>query len=77
MPTFTREELRRYRGEDGAPIYFAYQGKVCDASESWHWRGGEHQVMHRAGEDLTEALALAPHGEDLLARLPVIGVLVD
>jgi predicted heme/steroid binding protein len=77
MRTFTREELRRYRGEDGAPIHFAYQGKVYDASESWHWRGGEHQVMHSAGEDLTEALALAPHGEDLLARLPVIGLLVD
>ena len=77
MRTFTRAELRQYRGEDGAPIYFAYRGKVYDASKSWHWRGGKHWLIHAAGEDLTDALARAPHGEDLLARLPVVGVLVD
>ena len=74
---FTREELRQYRGEDGAPIYFAYRGKVYDASESWHWRGGKHWLIHAAGEDLTEALGAAPHGADLVDRLPVVGVLVD
>jgi predicted heme/steroid binding protein len=77
MRTFTRAELSKYTGEDGGPVYFAYKGKVYDASESWHWRGGKHQVMHAAGQDLTEALAHAPHGEDLLARLPIIGELVD
>lgn len=74
---FTREELRKYTGQDGGPVYFAYQGKVYDGSESWHWRGGRHQVIHQAGQDLTESLSKAPHGEDLLARLPVVGVLVD
>ncbi len=77
MRTFTREELRKYTGEDGGPVYFAYEGKVYDASGSWHWRGGIHQVVHGAGQDLTEALADAPHGEDLLARLPVVGLLAD
>ena len=77
MRTFTREELRKHRGQNGAPVYFAYKGKVYDASASWHWRKGKHQVIHEAGQDLTEALASAPHGEDLLARLPVIGVLGD
>ena len=47
------------------------------ASASWQWRGGTNQVRHGAGQDLTEALSGAPHGEDLLARLPVIGELVD
>jgi len=61
----------------GAPVYFAYKGKVYDASASWHWRGGKHQVVHGAGQDLTESLPDAPHGEDLLARLPVVGILVD
>jgi predicted heme/steroid binding protein len=75
--TFTREELSEYAGEDGGPVYFAYKGKVYDASESWQWRGGKHQVMHAAGQDLTEALADAPHGEDLLSRLPIIGEPVD
>ena len=77
MRTFTRDELRKYTGEDGGPVYFAYQGKVYDASASWQWRGGRHQVRHAAGKDLTEALSGAPHGESLLARLPVIGELVD
>jgi predicted heme/steroid binding protein len=77
MRSFTREELRRYRGENGAPTYFAYRGKVYDASGSWHWRDGRHWLVHAAGEDLTEALADAPHSEELLARLPVVGVLVD
>lgn len=77
MRTFTREELRKYTGRDGGPVYFAHQGKVYDASASWHWRGGKHQVLHAAGQDLTESLGAAPHGEDLLARLPIIGVLVD
>ena len=77
MRTFTRVELSQYTGENGGPVYFAYRGKIYDASGSWQWRGGKHQVIHAAGQDLTEALARAPHGEDLLARLPIIGELVD
>ena len=39
------------------------------------WRNGKHQVIHEAGEDLTEALAKAPHGIEMLLRFPVIGKL--
>ncbi len=76
MRDFTTEQLRYYRGQNGAPVHFAYRGKVYDASGSRHWRGDKHWLIHGAGEDLTEALAAAPHGEDLLERLPVVGVLV-
>jgi len=73
--TFSRTELSRYNGKNGAPAYIAYKGKVYDASSSFHWRNGRHQVLHSAGQDLTDSLERAPHGVDLLERLPVIGVL--
>jgi len=40
-------------------------------------RKGIHQVLHRAGCDLTEALKEAPHGPEILNKFPVVGELVD
>jgi predicted heme/steroid binding protein len=74
---FTKKELALYDGQDGAPAYIAHGGRVYDASHSFFWRNGRHQVRYRAGADLTDALAQAPHGPDLLERLPVIGILID
>jgi len=73
---FTKEELARYNGRENAPAFIAYQGKVYDVSHSFLWQKGHHQVVHVAGKDLTNELAQAPHGEDFLARFPVVGVLV-
>ncbi len=77
MRKLTREELKRYNGQGGAPAYTAYQGKVYDVSASFLWQQGRHQVVHLAGVDLTAALDTAPHGADLLDRFPVVAVLVD
>jgi len=77
MRRFTREELARYNGKDGAPAYMAYRGRVYDVTHSFLWQGGRHQVLHAAGHDLTDSLAQAPHGEDLLDRTPLIGILSD
>ena len=74
---FTLQELKNYNRKDGSPIYFAYKGKVYDATNSFLWKKGRHQAMHSAGEDLTESLKDAPHGESLLNRLPVVGLLKD
>ncbi len=74
MRVFTEKELKEYDGRDGI-AYVAYRGKVYDVSTSYHWRKGIHQVMHRAGCDLTEALERAPHGVDLLRKFPVVGKL--
>jgi predicted heme/steroid binding protein len=72
---FTSEELSRYNGLHGMPVYVACCGRVYDFSSSFLWRGGAHQVLHYAGSDLTAALSQAPHGEELLARYPIVGVL--
>jgi len=75
MKSFSKEELARCNGKNGAPAYIAYKGKVYDASNSFQWRNGRHQVLHNAGEDLTDSLEQAPHSAELLKILPVIGML--
>ena len=77
MKEFTEEELAQYNGKNGNPAYVAYKGKVYDVSTSFLWKGGEHQVFHNAGVDLTDALEQAPHGEDGLDKFTVVGVLRD
>lgn len=74
---FTLEELKQYDGKDGRPAYFAYKGKVYDATESLLWMEGEHQAQHMAGKDLTEEMSTAPHGEEILERVKPVGVLVS
>jgi predicted heme/steroid binding protein len=74
---FTLEELAKYNGKEGPPIYIAYKGKVYDVSESWLWEDGEHQMLHEAGKDLTDEMADAPHEDESLEDFPVVGELED
>jgi len=74
---FTRNELAAYNGRDGRPTYVAYNGRVYDVSSSSMWSEGEHQFAHGAGEDLTDEMSYAPHGEEVFARFQVVGVLRD
>lgn len=76
MRVFTKEKLKKYDGRDGI-AYVAYGDKVYDVSQSFLWKQGIHQVMHRAGCDQTEALKEAPHGPELLERFPVVGEMLD
>ena len=73
---FTPRQLSQFDGREGRPAYIACRGNVYDVSESFLWMDGRHQALHQAGADLTEALDSAPHGEDLLERVPRIGKLV-
>ncbi len=73
---FTLAELGQCDGRDGRPACFAFKGRVYDATNSRLWKNGKHGAAHVAGTDLTDALAKAPHGEDMLARLPILGTLV-
>ncbi len=75
MKAFTLQELAHYNGNNGTPAFIAYKGKVYDVSGSFTWKTGVHQVLHQAGENLTQVLAEAPHGEDLVLTFPVVGTL--
>ena len=72
---FTLEELGKFDGKEGRPAYVAYKGKVYDVTESSQWIEGVH-IGHAAGEDLTEPMEIAPHSEDVMERMKVVGVLV-
>jgi len=74
MRIFTEEQLRKFDGSEGV-AYVAYGGKVYDVSQSFHWKRGIHQVIHRAGGDLTEVLKQAPHSPDMLDKFSVVGEL--
>lgn len=72
---FTVAELSQYDGKEGKPAYFAFKGKVYDATNSRLWKSGKHGAAHLAGADLTESFAKAPHSEAVFARLPILGYL--
>ena len=72
--TFTLEELSLYNGADGRPIYIAYKGKVYDVSSSPLFEYGMH-FEHYSGEDLTQAIEDAPHGDEVIHGFPFVGIL--
>jgi predicted heme/steroid binding protein len=50
---------------------------VYDVARSFLWQKGRQQVFHQAGADLSDALAQAPHGAELLDWFPQVGLLID
>lgn len=70
---FNKLTLQGCDGKQGRPAYFAFQGKVYDASDSRMWPEGEHMRRHSAGADLTDSLPLAPHNSAVMERLSVVG----
>ncbi|MGD8530668.1 MAG: cytochrome b5 domain-containing protein [Syntrophobacterales bacterium] len=75
LKEFGRDELAKFNGEDGQPVYIAYEGKVYNGSESKLWKTGFHMRRHQAGTDLSEEIGGAPHGVEVLKRLPQVGTL--
>ena len=73
---FTMDELSKFNGKDGNPAYIAYKGKVYDVTGSSQWMDGDH-LGHEAGQDLTMALDIAPHGEEVIEKMKVVGVLAE
>jgi predicted heme/steroid binding protein/uncharacterized membrane protein len=74
MKEFDAAELARFNGENGNPIYVAYDGKVYDVSASKLWRNGQHMKRHRSGNELTSDMQAAPHESNVLERYPQVGI---
>ncbi len=73
---FTIGDLASFDGKEGRPAYFAFEGKVYDATHSPLWKQGVHMGRHNSGNDLTEALKLAPHGREKVTAMTAIGALI-
>ena len=71
-PDFDIKNLPKYDGKEGRPSYILYNNKVYDVSDSAKWQDGSHFRTHTAGNNLTENINNAPHGEEVLERFPVV-----
>jgi len=70
---FTIEELHAFDGKEGRPAFIAYKGTVYDVSDSRLWKDGSHLRKHSAGNDLSELLKTAPHGEEKILAMRKVG----
>ena len=75
LKAFTLDELKKYNGKDGNPVYVAVDGVVYDFTDLKSWKNGEHNGFE-AGNDLTEAIKnKSPHGTSVLKKAKVVGKL--
>ncbi|WP_455381516.1 DUF2231 domain-containing protein [Salinispira pacifica] len=72
LPVLSEEELKQYNGQDGKPVYIAYNGKVYDVTNSKMWRTGMHMKRHPAGMNLSSELGAAPHADEVFERFPLV-----
>lgn len=73
MKVFTEEELKQYDGSDpDKPVYIAYKGKVYDATDNPLFQDGMH-FEHPSGCDLTDDMEDAPHEDEVMEHLKVVG----
>jgi predicted heme/steroid binding protein/uncharacterized membrane protein len=70
------DALCQFDGKDGRTSYIAYKGLIYDMTKSKLWKDGSHMMKHAAGNDLTDILKTAPHGEDKILSMPRVGTLL-
>ncbi len=70
---FNEESLSDFDGTDpDKPAYIAYKGKVYDVTGNPLFVDGLH-FEHTAGMDLTEDMEEAPHTDEVMEELTVVG----
>ena len=78
LKRFTPEEFAQADGKEGRPALIVYKGRVYDVTGSKLWRNGVHVRVHLAGNDLTGAMAAAPHDDHVvLDRFQPVGILIE
>lgn len=65
---FTLEDLEKYNGKDGKPLYLAIQNNVYDLSEL---------IENREDNNLQDLIDEIKCNEELLQKYVVVGTLVD
>ena len=70
---FDAQALSGFDGKSGRPAHIAFKGNIYDVTGLRLWKNGAHMKRHQAGQDLTDALPKAPHGEDKIEGLKIIG----
>jgi len=71
------DDLQYFDGTEGRSTYIAYNNMIYDMSASVFWTNGVHFERHKAGEDLSDMLKQAPHGEEKVLRMPLVGELAS
>jgi len=68
-------ELKRNSGERGTRMWIALNGIVYDVTDCPKWRTGLHELLHFAGQDLTDEFPEAPHKDEVFKHecLKIIG----
>lgn len=69
------DDLAQFDGAEDQQALVGYKGRLYDMSESEFWKDGVHFGRHKAGEDLTDMLNQAPHGENKIFNMPLVGKL--
>jgi len=72
---FTSDDLRYFDGIEDRPTYIGFRNKVYDMTGSDFWENGVHFQRHKAGDDLSDMLAQAPHDEEKILGMPLVGEL--
>lgn len=76
--SISRAELSKNNGKNGNKCWVAVNGTVYDVTNAREWRNGQHSPSDGeafCGADMSDVIGKAPHGNSILAQLPVAGTL--
>lgn len=73
--TFTKEQVAKMNGKDGAKAYVIYKDIVYDVSKVSEFKKGTYKDM-KVGTDITKILSKLPKAAELLKKFTPVGKLV-